>query len=280
MHADWLWNATNYGGNTLITDYSKWANKTVAQNAFAVMALSTLYIATGYSNSTYLNLATKASAWIQQKWSTGPYSESQPTYDVGAATWAIMSMSLATEDKTYYDLAQTMAYWLAVRQQSDGSWPGSSTGGGEAQFTSLPLLGLCSTWNYTFLNNVTAALNWIITTQCQGTANDYKLAAAAMASAFANSYTIPPSGIGFASYPMMVDYGLSGIQFEDTVTLTRYVTIRGAVYQVILHCWDPVMETSESVLSASCIGFGIITASPIVLVFSRRLLKKRRANEE
>lgn len=280
VHDDWLWNATNYGGNTLIDDYSKWANDTIAENAFAVLALSMLYTATGYSNSTYLNLATKASAWIADNWETGPYSESESTYDVGAATWALMSMFQATEDASYYDLAQEMAYWLAVRQESDGKWPGSSTGGGQAQFTSLPLAGICSTWNYTFLQNVTAGLDWLITTECEGTSKGYKLAAATMASAYANAYTIPPFGIDFSSYPMMADYGPKDFPFEDTVALTRYVTIRGDVYQVILHCWDPITEASKNVLSASCIVFGLITASPMVLVFSRRLLKRRRAHEE
>ncbi len=280
VHDDWLWNATNYGGNTLVADYSKWANDTIADNAFAVLALSMLYIATGYTNSTYLDLATKASAWIEENWETGPYSGSQPTYDVGAAIWAIMSMFQATEDASYHGLAQEMAYWVAVRQESDGSWPGSSTGGGEAQFTSMPLTGLCSTWNYTFLDNVTAGLNWLITTECDGTGKAYKLAAASIGSAFANSYTIPPIGIDFASYPMMADYGPTNFPHDDTVALTRYVTIRGDVYQVILHFWDPVTETSKNALSASCIGFGLITASPMVLVVSRRLLKRRRFHEE
>ena len=285
VHDDWLWNATNYGGNTLVDDYSKWANDTIAENAFAVLALSMLYIATGYTNSTYLDLAVRSAEWIEENWDTGPYSESEPTYDVGVATWAIMSLSQAIADVSYYTLAQEMAYWLAVRQNNEpgdnyGSWPGSSSGGGQAQFTSLPLTGLCSTWNYSFYDNVTAGLNWLITTNCEGTGDSDKLAAAAMASSFANSYTVPPFGIGFASYPMMADYGVSDIPYKDTVALTRYVTIHGDVYRVILHFWDPVMETSKNVLSASCVGFGLITASPMVLVFSRKLLKRRRAHEE
>jgi hypothetical protein len=280
VHDDWLWNATNYGANTLVDDYSKWANNTIADNAFPILALTMLYIATDSSNSTYLDLATKASAWIEDNWQTGPYQSSEPTYDVGAATWALMSMFQATGDTSYYNLAQDMAYWIAARQESDGKWPGSSEGGGAADYTALPLIGICSTWNYTFLDNVTAGLDWFITTECEGTGKAYKLAAAVIASAYCNAYTIPPFGIDFAPYPMMADYGISDIPYKDTVALTRYITIRGDVYQAILHFWDPIAETSTKVLTASCIGFGLITGSPMVLVFSRRLLKKRGKQKE
>jgi hypothetical protein len=271
VHDDYLWNATNYGGNTLVNDYSKWANRTVASNSFAVLALSMLYMATG--NSTYMNIATKATDWLKDHWQTGPYAESQPTYDVGVATLAFMTLFQATQDEAYYNLAQTMAYWLAVRQLSDGRWPGSSVGGGEAQFTSIPLMGLCSTWNYTFLQNVTRALDWLITTKCQGTNDDAKLAAAVMASGFGNSYMVPPFGYEYVSYPMMADYGSNDIPYEDTVALTRYITICGTVYQTLLYCWDPEIETYKTNLSLSCIGIGILVACPMILPFVKRRAK-------
>jgi len=270
---DYLWNATNYGGNTLVKDYSKWANDTVALNSYATLALSMLYIVTG--NSTYLNLAVKAADWLKDRWNVGPYDSSQATYDVGAAIWSLVTLYQATGDQSYNNLAQTMAYWVAVRQNSNGSWPGSSVGGGEAQYTSLPLMGLCSTWNYTFYQNVTAALNWIITTRCEGTANDYKLAAAVMASAYGNAYTVPPSGWVSVSYPMMADYGPSDFPYADAVKLTRYVTIRGTVYQVLLRCWDPEIETSKTVLSVSCLSLGMLTACPMVVLFSKKVKKWR-----
>jgi len=273
VHDDYLWNATNYGGNTLVKDYSKWANDTVALNSYAALALSMLYIATG--NSTYLNLAVKAAAWLKNRWNIGPYDSSQATYDVGTAIWSLMTLYQATGDQFYYNLAQTMAYWVAVRQNSDGSWPGSSGGGGEAQYTSLPLMGLCSTWNYTFYQNVTAGLNWLITTKCEGTNQDYRLAAAVMASGYGNAYTIPPFGYGCVSYPMMVDYGPSDLPYEDTVKLTRYVTIHGTVYQALLLCWDPEIETSKTVLSVSCLSIGMLTACPIVVLVSKKVKKRR-----
>jgi len=273
VHDDYLWNATNYGGNTLVKDYSKWANRTVALNSYAVVALSMLYIVTG--NSTYLNTAVRAAGWLKDKWQTGPYAESEPTYDVGVATWAFMTIYQATQDKSYYNLAQTMAYWLAVRQLSDGSWPGSSVGGGQAQFTSMPLIGLCSTWNYTFYRNVTRGLDWLITTRCKGTNDVTKLAAAVIASGFGNSYIVPPFGHGYVSYPMMVDYGPEDIPYEDTVAATRYVTIRGTVYQALLYCWDPEIRTSETALSLSCIGLGVFVACPIIFLSVKRRIKWR-----
>lgn len=275
VHEDYLWNATYYGGNTLVNDYSKWANRTVALNSYAVLGLSMLYIAT--RDTTYISIAKSAAGWLADNWDTGPYDSSKfPTYDVGAAIWAMMSMYQATEDQSYYSLALTMADWLAVRQLSDGSWPGSSVGGGEAQFTSLPLIGLCSTWNYSFYENVTAGLDWLITTQCDGTGSASKLAAAAMAAGYGNAYIVPPFGWGFASDPMMADYGPTDNPYKDTVAITRYVTIRGTVYQALLHCWDPEIETSKGVFSASCVGLGIITASPLVSLFLKRAYKKRR----
>lgn len=281
VHPDYLWNATNYGGNTLVEDYSKWANETVTSNSYAVVALSMLYLTT--SNSTYLDLAIKAADWIENHWETGPYESNKfPTYDIGASTWAFMTIYQATQEKSYANLAQTMAHRLAINQTSEpgdkyGSWPGSGTpGGGQAQFTSLPLMGLCSTWNYTFYNNVTAGLNWLLSIPSSTPMDASKLSAVAMAFGFGNTYTIPPFGYSYVSYPMMADYGPKDTPYEDTVAMTRYVTIRGSVYQALLHCWDPEIQTSKTALSASCVGMGVFAASPVVYLVSKRAYKKRR----
>jgi len=58
--------------------------------------------------------------------------------------------------------------------------------------------------------------------------------------------------------------------------LTRYVTIRGTVYQALLRCWDPEIETSKTALSMSCLSIGMLTACPTVVLALRRV-KKREA---
>jgi len=278
---DYLRNAT-IGGNELVVKWSPArVNRTIATNSFAVLAFSTLYIITG--NSTYRDFAVRAAGWLKDNWSDPTKSSPSETheYDVGAATWAFMTIYLtiyqATGDMTYYNLAQTTAYWLALRQASDGSWP-NSRGGGDAQRTSLPLIGLCSTWNYSFYQNVTAGLNWLLTRSAVPQ-DSYKLAAIAMASGFGNAYTVPPFGYGYVSYPMMADYGSKDIPYEDTVALTRYVIVRGTVYEALLYCWDPEIKTSKVVLSASSISMGILAASPIVYIVLRGTIKKRRVPE-
>jgi hypothetical protein len=93
--------------------------------------------------------------------------------------------------------------------------------------------------------------------------------------AFNNKSAIASFGWNYVSDPMMPDYGLTNIPYNNVVELTRYVTVCGTVYQALIYCWDPKVETSKATLSASSICIGTVAACPIVYIVLRRTIKKR-----